>query len=131
MPHQTGIHKLSRVGGQRRAMFRGLVRSLILHQRIRTTEARAKAVRPLVERLLTWGRRSLIASEQGNDLRNQSRAVHCRRMAFSYLPDNQILKTVFDELAPKYRDRNGGYTRILKIGQRKGDGAHMVFLEFV
>ena len=66
MPHQTGIHKLSRVSGQRRAMFRGLVRSLILHQRIRTTEARAKAVRPLVERLMTWGRRSLIALDQGN-----------------------------------------------------------------
>ncbi len=131
MPHQTGIHKLSRVSGQRRAMFRGLVRSLILHQRIRTTEARAKAVRPLVERLMTWGRRSLIALDQGNGPEGQARAVHCRRMAFAYLPDNEILRTVFDDLAPRYRDRNGGYTRILKIGQRKGDGAPMVLLEFV
>ena len=112
-------------------MFRGLVRSLILHQRIRTTEARAKAVRPLVERLMTWGRRSLIALDQGNGPEGQARAGHCRRMAFAYLPDNEILRTVFDDLAPRYRDRNGGYTRILKIGQRKGDGAPMVLLEFV
>lgn len=131
MPHQTGIHKLSRVGGQRRALFRGLVRSLILHERIRTTEARAKAVRPLVERLLTWGKKSLITLEKGNDPTNRSRAVHCRRMAFSYLPDNQILRAVFDDLAPRYRDRPGGYTRILKIGQRRSDGARMVLMEFV
>ena len=131
MPHQRGTHKLSRSSGQRKALLRGLARSLVLYERIRTTEAKAKAARPKAERLLTWGRRALIVMEQGETPENRARALHLRRMAFAFIQDNEVISKVFGELATRYRDRPGGYTRILKVGQRRSDAASMVLLEFV
>ena len=131
MPHQRRLRKLRRPSGQRKALFRGLIRSLLLHERIRTTEAKAKAVRPLAERMVTLGRRAQQALEQGDTRENRIRALHYRRMALAYLPDVGVIRKLFDELAPRYRERDGGYTRILKLGNRMGDAAPVVLVEFV
>ena len=131
MPHQRHLRKLRRPSGPRKALFRGLIRSLFLHERIRTTEAKAKAVRPLAERMVTLGRRAQQALEQGDTLENRARALHYRRMALAYLPDDGVIRKLFEDLAPRYRDRDGGYTRILKLGNRMGDAAPVVLVEFV
>ena len=131
MAHLRRAHKLSRTSSQRKALFRGLVRSLVLHERIRTTEAKAKAVRPVAERMVTWGCRALQAAEQNDSPEGRARALHFRRKAFAFIQDNQVIRKVFDDLAPRYRERPGGYTRILKIGFRSGDAAPVVLLEFV
>lgn len=103
-------------GDRRRALFRGLMAALIRHEHIRTTEARAKELRPRFERLVTLGKRG---------------DLHARRLALSYLPDTLMIEKLFAEIAPRYGDRPGGYTRILKIGQRKGDAAELVQIELV
>ena len=131
MPHQRRLRKLRRPGGQRKALFRGLIRSLFIHERIRTTEAKAKAVRPLAERMVTLGRRAHHALEQGDTMENRIKALHYRRMALAYLPDDGVIRKLFEDLAPRYSDRDGGYTRILKLGNRMGDAAPVVLVEFV
>jgi large subunit ribosomal protein L17 len=131
MPHQRHLRKLRRPGGQRKALFRGLIRSLFIHERIRTTEAKAKAVRPLAERMVTLGRRAHHALQQGDTRENRIKALHYRRMALAYLPDDGVIRKLFDDLAPRYSDRDGGYTRILKLGNRMGDAAPVVLVEFV
>ena len=97
-------------------MFRGMVTDLLRHGRITTTVAKAKAVRPLAEQMVTHGKKG---------------SVHHRRMAAAFITDRRVLDTVFDELADRFRDRNGGYTRIIKLGTRKGDAAEMAVLELV
>ena len=131
MPHQVRKHKLGRPTGQRMALFRGLTRSLVLHERIRTTEAKARAVRPVAERFLTWGRQALATLESGDTSENRARALHYRRMAFAFIQDDRVVSKVFKELAARYKQRPGGYTRILKVGFRPGDAAPMVLLELV
>ncbi|MCY4623530.1 MAG: 50S ribosomal protein L17 [Chloroflexi bacterium] len=126
-----GIHKLGRTSGQRRALYKGLARSLILHGRIKTTEARAKALRPVAERFISWGCRAARAMDGGDTPENRARAVHCRRMAYAFVQDNQVIRKLFDELAPKYKERPGGYTRIMKLGFRKGDAAPIALIELV
>jgi len=131
MRHQIGTKKLSRTSGQRKALFKGLARSLILHERITTTEAKAKALRPVAERFIAWGCRAARALDQGDTPENRARAVHCRRMAYAFLQDNAVIRKVFEELAPRYKERPGGYTRILKVGFRKGDAAPIALIELV
>jgi large subunit ribosomal protein L17 len=131
MASRGKLYKLGRNSGQRKALFRGLVRSLVLHERIRTTAAKAKAVKPLAERMITWGCRAQSALENDESAIGQARALHLRRQAFAFIQDNKVIGKVFEELAPRYRERPGGYTRILKIGARKGDAAPVVLLEFV
>lgn len=131
MPHQVVKHKLGRPTGQRKALFRGLTRSLVLHERIQTTEAKAKAVRPVAEGFLALGCRALRALEAGDTPENRARALHYRRMAFAFIQDDGVVRKVFQELAPRYKERPGGYTRILKVGFRKGDAAPMALLELV
>jgi large subunit ribosomal protein L17 len=131
MPHQRVTHKLGRNTGQRRALLKSLTRSLVIHERITTTEARAKALRPVVERFITWGCRAAKAMEEGDALENRARAVHCRRMAYAYIQDNTVIRKVFNDLAPRYKGRTGGYTRILKVGYRVGDAAPMALIELV
>ena len=97
-------------------MFRGMVTDLLRHGRITTTEATAKEVRSLAERMLTHGKKG---------------SVHHRRMAAAFITDQRVVEKVFDELADRFRDRNGGYTRIIKLGARKGDAAEMAVLELV
>lgn len=108
--------KLGRPTNQRVAMLRNLVASLIEHGKIETTETRAKEIRKIAEKMITLGKRG---------------DLHARRQALGYIFDKKVVHKLFEETAPKYADRNGGYTRILKLGPRRGDGAEMVIIELV
>jgi large subunit ribosomal protein L17 len=112
----VGYRKLGRPSDQRRAMLRNLVTDFLKYGRITTTEARAKEVRSISEKMITLGKRG---------------DLHARRQALAYILDESVVKKLFDEIAPKYKDRQGGYTRILKLGPRRGDGAPLVIIELV
>ncbi|MDT8436083.1 MAG: 50S ribosomal protein L17 [Gemmatimonadota bacterium] len=114
MRHRKKGRALSRSVSHRSAMLRNMATSLILHERIRTTEAKARELRPFVEKLITLG---------GTD------DVHSRRQARRRIADRQAMQKLFDEIGPRFRDRPGGYTRILKLGARKGDGAELAIIE--
>ena len=116
MRHRKAGRRLGRSSGHRRALYKNLITELFRHERIKTTEAKAKAVRGKAEKLITLGKRG---------------DLHARRLAAARLNDPTIVTKLFDELAPRYEDRPGGYTRILKLGRRQGDGASMVLLELV
>lgn len=131
MRHQVAKHKLSRTSGERKALFRGLTRSLVLHERIRTTAAKAQAVQPIAEGIISLGCRAIRALDSGDTPENRARAVHYRRMAFAFIQDDAVLRKVFGELSERYKERPGGYTRILKLGYRKGDAAPISLLELV
>jgi large subunit ribosomal protein L17 len=116
MRHQKKTVKLGRTAEHRKALLANQVCSLIEHQRIRTTLAKAKAARPLAERMVTLGKKG---------------SLHARRIAFSVLRQKDAVKKLFDEIAPRTADRNGGYTRVVKLGQRKSDSAPIAYLEWV
>jgi len=116
MRHQNKTAKLGRTAQHRKALLANQVCSLIEHQRIKTTLAKAKAVRPLAEKIVTLGKNG---------------SLHARRNALSILRQKDAVKKLFDEIAPRSTDRNGGYTRIVKLGQRKSDSASMAFIEWV
>ena len=105
------------------ALRRNLIKQLYTHERIQTTRAKAEAIRGDAERLITIARNSA----QGTDIEK----VNARRLVVSKLGDNQLIKRLFDEIAPRFATRNGGYTRMLKLGPRMGDAAEMVILELV
>lgn len=129
MRHRVAGKKLSRDTGQRRALRLSLAIGLLNHGRITTTEAKADFVRGHVERLITLAKRGLAKAE---DTKNPQAAVHARRLAASRLNNDRVLvQKLFDVIAPVYKDRPGGYTRIYKIGPRKGDNAPQVLLELV
>jgi large subunit ribosomal protein L17 len=138
MRHRKGNDKLGRPTDQRLAMLRELASGVIYSTRIETTATRAKAVRPYLEKLVTkavHGRRlDLEAERAGNEAdRRQLRAqaVHLRRQVRAKLQDPSLVKHLFDQVAPHYMERPGGYTRIIKTGFRRGDGAEMAIIEFV
>ena len=114
--HRVAGRKLSRYRDQRIALLRGLAADLIRHERITTTLAKAKETRVVTEKLITYGKKG---------------TLHQRRLALAKLPDTKVVKKVFDEVAPRYADRPGGYTRIIKTGRRQGDGAVMAIIELV
>lgn len=116
MRHQMAHRKLGRRPSHRRALLRNLAATLIEHGHLRTTLAKAKEVRPFVERLVTLGRRSDLAA---------------RRRALQILPRKQVVRQLFSDVGPRFQERPGGYTRILKLGPRRGDGAPMARIEFV
>src|SRR5881398_215068 len=116
MRHQKKTVKLGRTAEHRKALLANQVCSLIEHQRICTTLAKAKAARPLAERMVTLGKRG---------------SLHARRTAFDVLRQKDAVKKLFDEIAPRTAARNGGYTRIVKLGQRKSDSAPIAYLEWV
>lgn len=135
MRHHVAGKRLNRSAGHRRALRRSLVTALIQHERIETTEAKARAFRGQAEKLITLAKRGLVAERE-----DPSRGVHARRLAAARLnrwvsnPDGtkvDVLHKLFDEVAPRYMDRHGGYTRMYKLGPRKGDAAPMVVLELV
>ncbi len=135
MRHRVAGRKLNRSSGHRTALRRNLVTALLCHERIETTEAKAKAVRGQAEKLITLAKRGLASEQQ-----EPSKGVHARRLAAGrlnrWLTDSDgtrvdVLKKLFDEIAPRYADRPGGYTRMYKLGPRKGDAAPMVLLELV
>ncbi len=116
MRHQNKTVKLGRSQAHRDALLANQVCSLIIHQRIRTTLAKAKAARPLAEKMITLGKKG---------------TIHARRTAAAYLHQADAVKKLFDEIAPRSANRAGGYTRIVKLGQRKSDSAPMAVLEWV
>jgi large subunit ribosomal protein L17 len=113
--HRSG-KKLGRDSAHRRALYANLAGALIEHGRIRTTEAKAKAVRPIAEQMITLGRRG---------------DLHARRQAMAYLRSQEVVHKLFAEVAPRFAERPGGYSRIVRIGPRPGDAAEMAFLELV
>jgi large subunit ribosomal protein L17 len=123
MRHQVAGYRLGRTSSARIALRRTLIKQLFEHERITTTLAKAKAIRGEAERLITIARRSGESSEAGK--------VHARRLVASRLGSNQPVVKLFDDIAPRFSKRPGGYTRIVKLGPRQGDGAEMVVLEFV
>ena len=116
MRHKVAGRKLNRSSSHRRALYRNLVTDLLRYEKITTTEAKAKEVRGLAEKMITLGKAG---------------GLHSRRQALTFILDDGVVKKVFDELAPRYVERPGGYTRITKLGSRLGDGAPMVQLELV
>jgi large subunit ribosomal protein L17 len=114
--HRIAGKKLGRPKDQRRALLRSLASEIVRHERIVTTEAKASEARRVVERLITHGKKG---------------TLHHRRLALAELPNKEVIKKVFDELAPKYSTRPGGYTRIIKLGPRKGDAAPTALIELV
>ena len=111
-----GYRKLGRSSAHRKAMLRNLVTDLLREGRITTTDTRAKEARRQAEKMITLAKRG---------------DLHARRQVLAYVYDEAVVSKLFDEIAPKYEDRQGGYTRILKLGPRKGDNAELVFLELV
>src|SRR5437667_8018863 len=116
MRHQKKTIKLGRTADHRKALLANQVCSLIEHQRIKTTLAKAKAVRPLAEKMVTLGKKG---------------SIHARRTALATLRQKTVVKRLFDDIAPRSAERNGGYTSIVKLGQRRSDSAPMAFIEWV
>jgi large subunit ribosomal protein L17 len=117
MRHRKKRNKLSRDSGHRKALVKNLCGQIVEHERIRTTEAKAKMVRPEVEKLITLAKRG---------------DLHARRQALAALGQNKFtVHKLFEEIAPRYSERNGGYTRILKLGPRRSDATEMVYIELV
>jgi len=124
MRHQVAGYKLGRSKGARIALRRNLIKQLFTHERITTTRTKAEAVRGEAERIITIARRSAEAEDAAK--------VHARRLVASKLGGgNEVVKKLFDDIAPRFASRNGGYTRMLKLGLRQGDAAEMVMLELV
>ena len=117
MRHQKNRHKLSRDSAHRKSLLMNLSKEIIEHERVRTTQAKAKAVKPEIEKLITLAKRG---------------DLHARRQALSQLgQDKFVVYKLFEEIAPRYAERPGGYTRILKLGPRHSDSTEMVYLELV
>jgi large subunit ribosomal protein L17 len=116
MRHQRAGKKLGRDASQRRALYSNLAGALIEHGRIKTTEAKAKAVKPIAEQMITLGRRG---------------DLHARRQALSFLRSQDVVHKLFADVGPRFADRPGGYSRIVKLGPRAGDSAQMAYLELV
>lgn len=110
------LRKLGRPTDHRKAMLRNLVTSLLRNGKIKTTETRAKETKRMAEKMITLAKRG---------------DLHARRQVLAYVYDETVVKNLFDEIAPKYAERNGGYTRMLKLGPRRGDAAETVILELV
>jgi large subunit ribosomal protein L17 len=116
MRHRVAGKKLGRKTPHRISMFRNMVTSLLDKERVRTTLDRAKAVRPIAERMITLGKRE---------------SLHARRQALAYIKDPAVVAKLFETLAPRFSQRPGGYTRIIRLGFRDGDGAQMAYLELI
>lgn len=108
--------KLGRVSSHRNLMLRNLATDILKHGKVTTTEMKAKEAKRMVEKMITLGKRG---------------DLHARRQAMAYLMDETVVKNLFDEIAPKYSERKGGYTRLMKLGPRRGDGAPMAIVELV
>lgn len=116
MRHGVVTKRFDRPIGYRQMMFRNLVTEILDHEKIQTTEPKAKVLRSLTEKMITIGKKN---------------NLHSRRQALSYINDDKVTEKLFKELGPRYAERHGGYTRIVKLGMRMGDGASMVQIELV
>ncbi len=135
MRHRKSGRRLGRNSSHRKAMYRNMATSLLEHGRIQTTDAKAKELRKVVERLITLSKRvppSAIDAASGDEQRNlRARRVHAVRQARKWVVDRDVLQVLFGEYSERYQDRPGGYTRITKIGRRVGDNAPMSIIELV
>jgi large subunit ribosomal protein L17 len=116
MKHRKRVVKLNRTSSHRKAMFRNMVTSLFKYSKIRTTEAKAKALRSIADKMVTLAKRG---------------DLHARRQALSFMREKDVVHTLFNDVSSKFASRQGGYTRIIKIGPRQGDAAPMVVIELV
>jgi large subunit ribosomal protein L17 len=123
MRHKVAGKRLSRSKDNRKALRRTMINQLFTHERIRTTKAKAQFIRGQAERLITLAKRGNAAGE--------AQMVHARRLAAARMDDPEMVQKLFDDIAPRYEDRPGGYTRILKLGPRYGDSAEMVIIELI
>jgi large subunit ribosomal protein L17 len=129
MRHRVKGKKLSRNSGHRKALRMNLTLALLQNERIETTQAKAQFIRGHVEKIISIAKRGIVKAESTG---NPQVAIHARRIAGSRLNNNRdVVKKLFDDLAPRYAERPGGYTRIYKLGPRKGDAAEMVLIELV
>lgn len=136
MRHRKAGRKLGMDASARKAMFRNMVTSLLIHEQIRTTEARAKELRKYAEKVITLGKRAPSATSisglKGQELQDAEAArVHAIRRARLWVNDNDAIQRVFGEYAERYSARSGGYTRVIKAGRRPGDNAPMAIIELV
>ena len=125
MRHKKKKLKFNKTQAHRDAMFRNLTTSIIEHKKVVTTLAKAKAVKPMVEKMITLGKK---VNEFKDD---PAKALHYKRQVFSYLKTRNSATVLFDEIAPKFQNREGGHTRIVKLGFRKGDGAPKALIEII
>ena len=116
MRHQKAGRRLGKNSSHRKALFRNMVTSLLEHEKIQTTDAKAKELRGIAERMITLGKRG---------------DLHARRQALAFIRNDEVTAKLFDELADRYRERPGGYTRVIKIGHRAGDAAPQAIVELV
>jgi large subunit ribosomal protein L17 len=134
MHHRIAGVRLSRTSAHRKALFSNLIAALFTHERIRTTDAKAKETRRLAERTITWARRvgdALGKKPERRSLEESARVVHAHRMARRVVRDRGAVLKLFGEIAPRFLGRQGGYTRIIKLPQRPGDAAQMAMLELL
>ena len=129
MNHNKSYRKLGRRSDHRLAMMKNMTISLVNAERIETTVTRAKELRKFVEKVITLGKKYNNFNLENNDER--AKAIHLRRQAFAFLRNEEAVAKVFKEIAPKYMDRNGGYTRIIKTDVRRGDSAELEIIELV
>jgi len=125
MRHRNAHRKLGRVSEHRTALLRNQAEALLAHEKIETTVPKAKELRPYVERLITIAKRGIAAGDA------KAQTLNARRMVLAELPDTAVVSELFSEIAPTFADRPGGYTRILRIGFRRGDGAETAQIELV
>jgi large subunit ribosomal protein L17 len=125
MRHNLAYRKLGRVTEHRIALLRNQAIALLRHEKIETTMPKAKELRPFVERIITIAKRGVAAGEANG------KALHARRMVLAELPDQEVVSKLFDTLAPRFLERPGGYTRILRVGFRRGDAAEVAHVELV
>jgi large subunit ribosomal protein L17 len=125
MRHNVAHRKLGRVTEHRLALLRNQAIALLRHEKIETTMPKAKELRPFVERLITIARRGVAAGDAAG------KTLHARRLVLAELPDSEVVSKLFETLAPRFADRPGGYTRILRVGYRRGDSAEVAHVELV
>ena len=135
MRHRKAGRRLGRTSAHRKAMYRNMATSLLRHERIKTTDAKAKELRKLVERLITLGKRvdpaEIEAAEGDRHAELLAQRLHAIRLARRWVADREILTKLFSEIGPRYAARAGGYTRIIKLGARAGDNAPLSIIELV
>lgn len=133
MRHLKRTAKLGRTGEHRNAMLANLVCSLIRHKRVETTLAKAKAARPVAEKMVTLGKRGTLHSRRlaTSRLKYADRKMHASKDENAKFWKNDVIRILFEEIAPTMKERQGGYTRIIKLGQRRGDAAQLAILEWV
>ena len=131
MRKRIKVRKLSRSRGQRKALKKSLMSEFFLHEKIKTTEAKAKEIQPLVEKIITSAKSVNYSKPSSTDKDNKEKGGIPQRRLLGKLFSAEIVKKIIEEIAPQFKNRNGGYTRIIKIGARKSDGAKIAIIELV